>query len=323
MGAPRARTGPDLMIGGARRSGSAAAVLDFAVTQLLGDDTALGALPAVLARLADAFGLRAALAFQPSGARRSAAQPPTVLAVHPPGAADQALLARIGALTLAQRASVAARPLPVTMDGQAASALLAYSVPVGGQCLCALALIGDPAGWDDEIRATAHDRAAELPDRLGHPRGADHRRAGHGDEREPELRGHVRRGRAPGRRVRRVGHAPHQGCLRRPRRLHPAGGGGLPCPASGDRGTGPVHGRPHPRMRLLAGARGRPAPRRHLADLGHVGPHGARATATADAGGRTRRPRAGRAGAAPAHRAERAAAQARRGTQPVPRHRVA
>src|SRR5216683_6035605 len=53
MGAPRARTGPDLMIGGARRSGSAAAVLDFAVTQLLRDDTALGALPAVLARLDD------------------------------------------------------------------------------------------------------------------------------------------------------------------------------------------------------------------------------------------------------------------------------
>jgi len=157
-----------MMIGGARRSGSAAAVLDFAVTQLLRDDTALGALPAVLARLADAFGLRAALAFQPSGARRSAAQPPTVLAVHPPGAADQALLARIGALTLAQRASVAAKPLPVTMDGQAASALLAYSVPVAGQCLCALALIGDPAGWDDEIRATAHAVAAIVATQIRH-----------------------------------------------------------------------------------------------------------------------------------------------------------
>jgi len=33
-----------------RRGGSAAAVLDFAVAQILGDDTALGALPAVLAR---------------------------------------------------------------------------------------------------------------------------------------------------------------------------------------------------------------------------------------------------------------------------------
>ena len=168
MGAPRARTGPDLVTGSARRSGSAAAVLDFAVTQLLRDDTALGALPAVLARLADAFGLRAALAFQPSGAQRSVAQPPAVLAVHPAGAADQALLARIGALTLAQRASTAARPLPVTMDGQAASALLAYSVPVGGQCLCALALIGDPAGWNDEIRATAHAVAAIVATQIRH-----------------------------------------------------------------------------------------------------------------------------------------------------------
>src|SRR5260370_23846656 len=154
MGAPRARTGPDLVTGGVRRSGSAAAALDFAVTQILGDETALGALPAVLVRLADAFGLRAALAFQPPGAQRSAAQPPAVLAVHPAGAADQALLARIGALTLAQRASAAARLLPVTMDGQAASALLADSVPVGGQCPCALALIGAPAAWDDGTTAT-------------------------------------------------------------------------------------------------------------------------------------------------------------------------
>jgi hypothetical protein len=64
-----------------RRGGSAAAVLDFAVAQILGDDTALGALPAVLARMVEAFGLRGALAFQPSGG-----QDPAVLAVHPAGA---------------------------------------------------------------------------------------------------------------------------------------------------------------------------------------------------------------------------------------------
>jgi hypothetical protein len=52
-----------------RQGGSAAAVLDFAVTQILGDDTALGALPAVLARMVAAFGMRAALAFQPLGIR--------------------------------------------------------------------------------------------------------------------------------------------------------------------------------------------------------------------------------------------------------------
>src|SRR5437763_11805722 len=121
-----------------RRGGAAAAVLDFAVAQILGDDTALGALPAVLARMVDAFGLRAALAFQPSGGQPSGGQPsggqpsvgtdPAVLAVHPPGAADQALLARIGGIT-AQR-EAAEGPLAVTLDGQPGSVLLACSVPV-------------------------------------------------------------------------------------------------------------------------------------------------------------------------------------------------
>ena len=120
-----------------RRGGSAAAVLDFAVAQILGDDTALGALPAVLARMVEAFGLRAALAFQPSGG-----QDPAVLAVHPAGAVDQALLARIGPVTAGEGAET---PLVVTLDGQPGSVLLARSVPVDGQCLCALALIGDAA----------------------------------------------------------------------------------------------------------------------------------------------------------------------------------
>src|SRR5438270_3882663 len=90
-----------------RRGGSAAAVLDFAVAQILGADTALGALPAVLARMVEAFGLRAALAFQPSGGQlsagpRPATEQPAVLAAHPPGAVDHALLARIGVVTAAQ-----------------------------------------------------------------------------------------------------------------------------------------------------------------------------------------------------------------------------
>ena len=95
-----------------RRGGSATAVLDFAVAQILGDDAALGALPAVLDRMVATFGLRAALAFQP--------EPSAVLAVHPPGAADQALLARIGVMAMAQRDS-APVPLAVTLDGRPAS----------------------------------------------------------------------------------------------------------------------------------------------------------------------------------------------------------
>ena len=79
MGAPRARAGPDLVTGGVtsgtRSGGSAAAALDFAVAQILRDDTALGALPAVLGRLAETFGLRAALAFQPGTGPRVALTP--------------------------------------------------------------------------------------------------------------------------------------------------------------------------------------------------------------------------------------------------------
>ena len=204
MGAPRApgvRAGPDLVTS-VRQGGSAAAVLDFAVAQILRDDTALGALPAVLARMVATFGLRAALAFQPS-----AAQPATVLAMHPRGAVDPALLAKIGALTLPQRDAAAAAaadsgPVQVRLepesargrgetrdtgagtagaadasDGsgdsgdQGASALLAYSVPVGGRCLCALALIGDAASWTDEIRATAHAVAAIVATQIRHANG--------------------------------------------------------------------------------------------------------------------------------------------------------
>ena len=136
-----------------------------------------GALPAVLDRMVAAFGLRAALAFQPSGGRTSGGQPsagtnPAVLAVHPPGAADQALLARIGVLSMAQRDS-APGPLAVTLDGRPGSVLMARSVPVAGQCLCALALIGDAAAgddgyWDAEIRATAHGVAAIVATQIRH-----------------------------------------------------------------------------------------------------------------------------------------------------------
>ena len=98
---------PALVPDRTRRGGQAAAVLDFAVAQILGDDTALGALPAVLERLVAAFGIRAALAFQPS-----AGQPATVLAAHPRGAAGPALLAKIGAMSLAQRGG----PVPLTLE---------------------------------------------------------------------------------------------------------------------------------------------------------------------------------------------------------------
>jgi PAS domain S-box-containing protein len=163
-------------------------VLDFAVAQIMRDDTALGALPAVLARLVTISGVRAAVAFQPSSGQPSPGQPSsgqisagqisagqaaTVLAMDPPGAVNPALLAKIGALTLPQRdADLGSEAVPVQVtvesDREAVSALLAYSMPVGGQCLCALALIGDAASWDDDIRATAHAVAAIVATQIRH-----------------------------------------------------------------------------------------------------------------------------------------------------------
>ncbi len=167
-----AKVGPALAANRVRPGGSAAGPLEFAVAQILRDDTALGALPAVLERLVDVFGLRAALAFQPSGG-----QPATVLAAHPAGSADPSLLARIGALSLAQRDPTAGRNAvvgPVEMpaegspDAGAVSLLLAYSVPVDGQCLCALALIGEAASWDSEIRSIAYAVAAIAASQIRH-----------------------------------------------------------------------------------------------------------------------------------------------------------
>ena len=164
-----AKAGPALVANRVHHGRSAADLLEYAVAELLRDDTDLGALPAVLERLAATFGLRAALAFQPS-----AGQPATVLAAYPASAADPALLARIGALSLAQRAPAAPRGGHVDLsaedspDGRAASLLLAYSVPVGGQCLCALALIGEAASWNEEIRAAAYAVATIVASQIRH-----------------------------------------------------------------------------------------------------------------------------------------------------------
>ena len=169
MGASRGpRVGPALVPDQVHPAEPAASVLDFAVAQILRDDTTLGALPAVLERLVAAFGIGAALAFQ-----ASAGQPATVLAEHPPGAAGSALLAKLGAMSLAQRGS----PVPLTLESGegagpggmgSASALLTYSVPVDGQCLCALALIGDTASWNEEARVTAHAVAAMVATQIRH-----------------------------------------------------------------------------------------------------------------------------------------------------------
>jgi signal transduction histidine kinase len=191
-----------------RPAGSAAAVLDFAVAQILRDDTTLGALPTVLERLVDVFGLRAALAFQPSAGQPSDGRASdarasdgrasdgrasdgrasdgrasdgrasdgraavALLAAHPGQAAEPALLARLDALVLEQAGAASGAswfPVRLAVEGtEAASALLACSVPVAGQCLCALALIGDGASWDEEVGATAHAVAAIVATQIRH-----------------------------------------------------------------------------------------------------------------------------------------------------------
>jgi signal transduction histidine kinase len=118
----------------------------------------------VLARLASLSGVRAALAFRPSASQTAA-----VLAMHPAGAVDAALIAKLGAVTLTQRHAVAGGPpVQVRLPGDLGSALLAYSAPVDGACLCALALIGDAASWDEEIGAATHAVAAIVATQIRH-----------------------------------------------------------------------------------------------------------------------------------------------------------
>jgi signal transduction histidine kinase len=142
----------------------AAALLDFAVAQILRDEGALDALPGVLERLVTGFGLRAAVALQPSPGR-----PAAMLAAYPQDAAEPALLARIGALSMGRRGTDASAPVQLALDDPAGgSALVAYSARSGGRWLCALALIGDKPEWDEEVRATARILASVVAAQMRH-----------------------------------------------------------------------------------------------------------------------------------------------------------
>jgi PAS domain S-box-containing protein len=80
-----------------------------------------------------------------------------VLAPYPEGVAtNQALLTEFNALSAAPgdpAADSGSLQMPLKSGGLGMSALLAYSAPPGGQCLCALALIGDASNWDEETRS--------------------------------------------------------------------------------------------------------------------------------------------------------------------------
>jgi PAS domain S-box-containing protein len=139
--------------------------VEFAIEQVLRNDT-LDALPAVLARLVTAFSGRCALAFQPR-----TGQPPVVLAAHPDSAAaDEVLLSRVGALNPAPGGAADSGSLlvPLKSGGPGGSALLAYSAPAGGQCLCALALVGHAMDWDTETLSVLNAVATAVAVQIRH-----------------------------------------------------------------------------------------------------------------------------------------------------------
>ena len=165
MGVSRSRPAPDLAASHQSRAAAPAAVVEFAIEQVLRNDT-LGALPAVLARLVTAFSGRCALAFQPG-----AEQPPVVLAAHPAGAAgDRTLLSRIGALSTSPgvAAGTGSGQAPLGSGAPGLSALVACSAPVSGQCLCAIALVGDASHWDTETRSVLNAVATAVAAQIRH-----------------------------------------------------------------------------------------------------------------------------------------------------------
>ena len=163
MGTSReSRSGPALAANRGRET--PAAVLDFAVAQILRDDNGLGALPAVLERMVTGFGLRAAWAFQPSAGQAAA-----VLAAYPDQAADPALLARIGALSAARRDTDSAiAPVQLTLEGPARGQRAGDLLGATGGVPVRSGADRGRAGWDEEIRATARAVAAIVAAQMRH-----------------------------------------------------------------------------------------------------------------------------------------------------------
>ena len=146
------------------------AVIEFAAEQLLRDAAGPDALPAILGRLAAAFGARAALVL-----RHTTTSKPVVLAAHPEKAAsDPVLLAAVGMASaehdLAAAGGMAQTSLkpPGPAGGSPMSVLLASPAPAGGEPLCTLALIGDASGWNAQTRAAARVLAAMMTAQIRH-----------------------------------------------------------------------------------------------------------------------------------------------------------
>ena len=157
---------------GAALAGSPAELLEFAAGPVLREDSAVGALPVLLARLAGLFGCRAALAFQEDTDGGLA----TLAAFPQQAGTTEELRAAITRLTAAHRADTAEHghfqatlvPGPPPPAGTGESLLMASSPETGGRRLCSIALVGDASHWDASCRATTRALAAIVAAQMRH-----------------------------------------------------------------------------------------------------------------------------------------------------------
>jgi PAS domain S-box-containing protein len=150
-----------------RPPASPAGLVEFAVGQVAREDTAAEALPAILGRLVTLFGCRAALAVGPDAGKEL-----VVMAAHPgQTAVGRALGAQVSALAAAQgehAAECGYVEASLASGGRPVSVRLAYAPPDAGRAPFAVALVGDPARFSAECRATTRAIAAIVSAQIRH-----------------------------------------------------------------------------------------------------------------------------------------------------------
>jgi PAS domain S-box-containing protein len=142
---------------------------------MLREDSAIGALPVLLARLAGLFGCRAALALQEDTDGGLV----TLAAFPQQDGTTEELRAAIMRLAAAHRADTAEQgyfqatlvPGPPPPAGTGESLLMASSPETGGRRLCSIALAGDASHWDASCRATTRALAAIVAAQIRHTSG--------------------------------------------------------------------------------------------------------------------------------------------------------
>jgi PAS domain S-box-containing protein len=150
-------------------------LVELAVGEVLREEAAADALPAILELLNALFGCRAAIAFS-----EDARGELVVLAAYPAEAGtDQALYAEIRAHSARHRDAAATGGYFLDtlasgggQAGQPPGLMMAYSAPDAGRRRCAVALVGDSARWDADSQATTRTLAAIVAVQIRHAEGA-------------------------------------------------------------------------------------------------------------------------------------------------------